>query len=142
LDESGERSESQVNPNPGPPPSDRQGSATPLPKGNQLDVWLQRLSHLSQFGLFLFTVRTIFFTVIPLYQKALLDEAIAKKEVELKEANTELEKAYGRMKFSILKDFAFMAGAGCSNLLYRPREPALTPLGKPLPEKPPFCGAL
>lgn len=50
------------------------------------DTWLQRLSHLSQFGLFLFTVGTIYFTVIPLYQKALLDEAIAKKEIDLIEA--------------------------------------------------------
>lgn len=50
------------------------------------DTWLDRLSHLSQFGLFLFTVGNIYFTVIPLYQKALLDEAIAKKEIDLIEA--------------------------------------------------------
>lgn len=56
------------------------------------DKWLPRLSHLSQFGLFLFTVGTIYFTVIPLYQKALLEEAIAKKEIELKETTAALVK--------------------------------------------------
>ena len=56
-----------------------------------LDAWLVRLSHLSQFGLLLFTVGTIYFTVIPLYQKALLEESIAKKEIELKEATALLD---------------------------------------------------
>ena len=53
---------------------------------------MPRLSHLSQFGLFLFTVGTIYFTVIPLCQKALLEEAIAKKEMELKETTAALVK--------------------------------------------------
>ncbi len=64
-------------------PSQTVGSQS---KASWLDIWLPRLSHLSQFGLFLFTIATIYFTVIPLYQKALLDEAIAKKEIDLKEA--------------------------------------------------------
>ena len=61
---------------------------SPPKEASWFDVWLPRLSHLSQFGLFLFTVATIYFTVIPLYQKALLEEAIAKKEIELKEATS------------------------------------------------------
>lgn len=55
------------------------------------DVWLPRLSLISQFGLFVFTVGTIYFTVIPLYQKALLEEAIAQKEVEYRHATQTLE---------------------------------------------------
>ena len=134
LDESGAKSEPQPDTNGESPYSDRTEWKAPAPKGNQFDVWLQRLSHLSQFGIFVFTVWAIFFTVVPLYQKALLDEAIAKKEVELKEANTALERAYGRIKFTVVKDFVFMAGARCSDLLYRP--------GKYLPEKPPFADPL
>ena len=137
LDEGGARSEPQPNANAAETSSDSPESLIPIHKRNQLDVWLQRLSHLSQFGLFLFTVWTIFFTVIPLYQKALLDEAIAKKEVEVKEANGALERAYGRIKFTIQKDFVFMAGAECTNLLWHP-EPSINPPGKPLPKKPPF----
>ncbi len=55
-------------------------------RDDTIDKWLVRLSHLSQFGLLLFTVGTIYFTVIPLYQKALLEEAIAKREIELRDA--------------------------------------------------------
>jgi hypothetical protein len=64
--------------------------ATIKRKSVELDTWLLRLSHVSQFGLFLFTIGTIYFTVIPLYQKALLEESIAKKEIELKEATAQL----------------------------------------------------
>lgn len=62
-----------------------------------VDRWLPRLSHVSQFGLLLFTVGTLYFTVIPLYQKALLEEAIAKKEVELKLATQALEARAGAL---------------------------------------------
>jgi hypothetical protein len=58
---------------------------------SSVDKWLVRLSHISQFGLLLFTVGTIYFTVVPLSQKALLEEAIAKKEIELKDATLLLD---------------------------------------------------
>ena len=117
---------------------------------NRLDIYLQRSSHVSQIVLCLFTGWALIYTVIPLYQKALLDEAIAKKEVELKEATSAmakkevelreasatLEKRYMRIKFSVVKDFAFMAGAKCTNLLYRPMRP-LRPLREPQPREPP-----
>ena len=128
LDENGARSEPQPNANAVETSSDLPGSLSSIHKSNRFDIWLKRLSHFSQIGLFLFTAWALYFTVIPLYQKAILDEAIAKKEIELKEANIELEKAYGRIKFSVLKDFVFMAGARCSDLKYR--EPLR---GKPLP---------
>jgi hypothetical protein len=128
LDEGGARSEPQPNANAAETSSDPPESSILIHERDQLDVWLQRLSYLSQIGLFIFTAWALYFTVIPLYQKALLDEAIAKKEIELKEATAELEKAYGRIKFSVLKDFVFMAGARCSDLKYR--EPLH---GKPLP---------
>jgi len=118
VNESSAGSEPQPNANAAETSSDSP-ELIPINNSNQLDVWLQRLSHLSQIGLFLFTAWALYFTVIPLYQKALLDEAIARKEVQLKEANTELGKAYERIKFSVLKDFVFMAGARCSDLLYR-----------------------
>lgn len=55
-----------------------------------LDRWLPRISHISQLGLFILTIGALYFTVIPLYQKALLEEAIAQKEVELKIATAAL----------------------------------------------------
>ncbi|MEP6935807.1 MAG: hypothetical protein ABI988_18025 [Nitrospirota bacterium] len=106
-------------------PSQERGHSLPLYPMREIkqpDIWLQRLSHISQFGLFIFTVWAIYFTVIPLYQKAFLEEAIAKKEVELKEANAALEGAYVRFKAMILNDFVFMAvlsAPACYRILRR-----------------------
>ena len=105
----------------------------PVSETQQLDVWLLRLSHFSQFGLFLFTVGAIYFTVIPLYQKALLDEAIAKKEVELKDANAAIDRAYASVRKAVVKDYVFFAGAKCTGLLERVGP--LPPLGKPFPAR-------
>lgn len=80
-----------------------------------LDKWLRRLSHFSQFGLFLFTLGTLYLTVLPLYQKALLDEAIARKEVELNQANKALEKAYRQLRTWEIKGYAMNAIAKCSD---------------------------
>ena len=109
-----------------------------MSESKQIDIWLQRLSHISQLGLFIFTAGAIYFTVIPLYQKAFLEEAIAKKEVELKEASAALERAYVRAKSSILKDFVYFAGAECSGLFSYPGvELPLPPFKNPLPANPP-----
>jgi len=96
---------------------------------HSLDKWLRRLSHLSQFGLFLFTVGTLYFTVLPLYQKALLDEAIARKEVELIQTNEALEKAYGQLRKSEIRMYIMGAGAECSGLLIPPAIPRLNASG-------------
>lgn len=109
--------------------TNRQVSETP-----QLDVWLLRLSQIAQIGLFLFTVGAIYFTVIPLYQKALLDEAIAKREVELKDANTALEGAYASVRSEVIKDYAFFASAKCTGLLERPAP--LPAFGQTAPARP------
>lgn len=89
----------------------------PVHEFTRLDAWLQRLSHVSQFGLFFITVGALYFTVIPLYQKALLEEAIAKKEIELRDANAALERTYARTRAAVIKDYVFFAGAKCSGLL-------------------------
>jgi len=82
-----------------------------------LDKWLLRASHASQFGLFLFTIGTLYFTVLPLYQKALLEEAIAKKEVELKRVTAEMEKIYSRTRDYTIREYVFAAGGACSGLM-------------------------
>lgn len=80
----------------------------------RIDTWLQRLSHIAQVGLFVFSVGTIYYTVIPLYQKSLLDEAIAQKEVELKEANKALQATYEKARPFIARDFALRLSFACS----------------------------
>lgn len=91
-----------------------------------MDVWLPRISYLAQFGLFLFTIFSLYFTVLPLYQKALLDEAIARKEFELKDATALLEKKYEKIRSYAVSEYVIKASIKCSDLSIRP--PELPPL--------------
>lgn len=109
----------------------RPHSRTPVLSANTristLDVWLQRLSALAQMGLALFTIVTIYTTVIPLYQKALLDEAIAKKEIDLKAATTALENKYIKLRWFAIRDYVQFTGPGCIGLLQKIPETADEP---------------
>jgi hypothetical protein len=58
--------------------------APSTPPPGQIDVALQRLSHASQLGLLLLAIFGYFYTVLPIYQKSLLDEDIARKTLELR----------------------------------------------------------
>lgn len=97
---------------------------------NNLDVWLSRLSHISQFGLFALTIGALYFTVIPLYKTAALEESIARRESELRTMNEKLEvatvalekvkvEAYGRDRNDLLKKIAFVSPY-CSGLMTPP----------------------
>ena len=97
-----------------------------------LDVWLPRISHFSQFGLFVVTIGGLYFTVLPLYQKAVLEEAIARKEVQLAASEKALEESYIRLRSFAIKEFVFGTGAKCSSLILPP--PALRTIDeKPSP---------
>jgi len=54
-----------------------------LPGTSKLDVALARIANLSQLGLLLLAVFGYVYTVLPVYQKALLDEEISKRTLEL-----------------------------------------------------------
>lgn len=60
---------------------------------NRLDVYLNRISHLSQVFLVAFAIFGYFYTVRPIYQKELLSEDIAKKEFELNGLKKELKRS-------------------------------------------------
>lgn len=79
-----------------------------------MDTWLQRISQISQFGLFLVTIATIYFTVIPLYQKSLLDEEIAQKEIKLRHLKKELNAYYIKTRKSTVRDFTLHTALKCS----------------------------
>jgi len=95
----------------------RRQKTTAVPPLSPLDVWLVRASHVAQFGLFLITAGTIYFTVIPLYQKALLDEQIARREIELNRIQDELDVAYKKIRASSVSTYTLRVGAECSGLL-------------------------
>jgi hypothetical protein len=55
-----------------------------------MDVLLQRLANGSQLGVLVLAVFGYFYTVLPVYQKSLLDEAIAKKTLQLNAMETRI----------------------------------------------------
>lgn len=91
--------------------------APPNKSEHWADIWLPRLSHFSQFGLFAFTIGSLYFTVIPLYQKAALEEQIARKEAESKVVERAFEESYSRLRAYLVKEFVFQAGPRCTGLL-------------------------
>lgn len=72
---------------------------------NGFDLWLERLSFLSQTGLFFLTIFTLYYTVIPVFQNASLQESIAKKEIELQEMKKEEEVLYASLKDEYINKF-------------------------------------
>ena len=101
---------------------------------------------MARFGLFVLTLWASFYTVIPLYKTAALEEQIARRETELKAAEQKLaetvsahndvtEKAYRRSRADVLWNLNYKAGPRCSGLFRPPEEPVA--LGsKPRPERP------
>ncbi|EZQ01425.1 hypothetical protein, partial [Acinetobacter sp. Ver3] len=69
-----------------------------------IDKTLSRLSHLSQIGLLLAAIFTIWYTVVPLYGKAVLEEQVAEKTIELKNINEQISKQYSQLKKNYIKD--------------------------------------
>ncbi len=94
------------------------------------DVWLPRLSHFAQFGLFVLTIGSLYFTVIPLYQKAVLEEAIARKEVELAKLNTTLDTSYVRLRRYVVREYYIAATPPCSGLFTEIENPKLSDANK------------
>lgn len=89
---------------------------------HRVDLWLQRISYFSQFGLFLITICSLYFVVIPLYQKEVLAEVIARKEIELKQLNTSLEKSYSELRSYYVSNFIRHASIKCTGLDINPEE--------------------
>lgn len=100
---------------------------------SNLDIWLSRLSHISQFGLFALTIGALYYTVIPLYKTAALEESIARREAELSVMNSKLEVAtasfekvkaeiYERNRKDLIKGIISVSPY-CSGLMAPPSSP-------------------
>lgn len=88
-------------------------------KLSNLDLWISRASHLSQVGILIIAVIVYFYTVIPIYQKSILDEDIAKKTLELKLIKNEI---YVKQRRAIVSSFMLKSDFKCSGLLERPEK--------------------
>ncbi|MBO9903379.1 hypothetical protein J7435_15845, partial [Xanthomonas phaseoli pv. dieffenbachiae] len=80
---------------------------------SRFDLWLQRISLITQPMLLITTLITIKMTVIPLYEKAQLDENLARREIELKRATHSLSRIYAQARFYIAKQFSINAHYQC-----------------------------
>jgi len=85
-----------------------------LSNKNRFDLWLERLSYISQSGLFFLTIFTIYYTVIPVFQNASLQESISQKEIELKKLRDESDVLYKSLKIEYLNKFQLSLIFNCN----------------------------
>lgn len=98
---------------------------------SKVDLWIGRLSQIAQIGLFAVTVVTIYFTVIPLYQKAALEESIARANSELNALTTRTEELYFKNRKYALNEFTRDVWAQCNPMMPYAMQPAV-PEDKPM----------
>lgn len=71
--------------------------------------WLERLSQLAQVVLAVVAVFGYFYTVVPLYQKSVVEEEIAR-------GRAELEKTYKTLRLHVTTSFVYDLGVRCTDL--------------------------
>lgn len=81
----------------------------------KIDLYLSRVSQVIQIGLFATTLFTIYYTVIPLYKNAQLEESLARKELEYDSLRARSEKTLSKINRWEYRQFA-MSSAECSGL--------------------------
>ncbi|MDH1299531.1 hypothetical protein [Achromobacter sp. GD03932] len=101
----------------------------------RLDVWLLRFSHIAQVGLFAVTLCTIYFTVIPLYRSAALEESVARQQLELSRLTSQIDKAYLQLRAYALSEFVQAISVECDPLLKHLMSPVDDPDDKVTAEK-------
>ncbi|EIV7641841.1 hypothetical protein [Klebsiella pneumoniae] len=97
----------------------------------KFDLWLVRISYLAQVGLFFLTTFTIYYTVIPIYQNASLQESIAKKEIEYKQLERKENELYVHLRSEYLKRISIVLITTCSPTNIFMRQPSREEIGKP-----------
>lgn len=81
----------------------------------KIDIYLSRISQLVQIGLFAATLFTIYYTVIPLYKNAQLEESLARKEMEYESLRKRSENTLSKVNKWEYRQFV-MSSAECSGL--------------------------
>lgn len=90
----------------------------------KFDLWLIRVSYIAQVGLFFLTTFTIFYTVIPIYQNANLQESIAKKEIEYKQLQDKEKTLYLKLRKEYSRKYVVDAISQCSPTEILMRQPS------------------
>ncbi len=74
-------------------------------------------SHIAQVLTTVLTAGGLFFTVIPLYQKAAVDEQVAKQQQELAKLEQRVESSYRKIRRDAVHRYIFNADAQCTGLM-------------------------
>lgn len=88
-----------------------------------------RLTQAATIGGVVVAVFGYFYTVRPIYQKALLDEMIAKQKIELAILTTANEESYEKLKWFRISAFNDQSGPACTFAMFPP--PSLRKLNDP-----------
>lgn len=81
----------------------------------KIDLYLSRVSQFVQIGLFATTLFTIYYTVIPLYKNAQLEESLARKELEYESLKQRSDKTLSKINAWEYRQFA-VSSAECSGV--------------------------
>jgi hypothetical protein len=77
-------------------------------------------SHVAQVLTVALTAGGLFFTVIPLYQKAAVDEQVAKQQFKLEQLEQRVEASYQKIRSDMVRRYVFNAGIQCTGLMTPP----------------------
>ncbi|MQR00974.1 hypothetical protein [Glaciimonas soli] len=75
------------------------------------------VSHIAQVIIMLLTAGGLYFTVIPLYQKAAVDEQVAKQQLRLEQLQRTVATNYKKMRAEAIRQYVFLAGVDCTGLM-------------------------
>ncbi|ENL8515637.1 hypothetical protein AB6H97_002673 [Providencia rettgeri] len=87
-----------------------------MSQDNKIDLWLKRVGYISQIGTLIVMIITIFYTVIPLYRTAFLEESIAKKENELKNLANRIRDYETKERQLLIDDYVRTVSFSCTSI--------------------------
>lgn len=89
------------------------------------DRLLDRVGQFVQIGLFIVAIVGFKYTVVPLYEKAMVDESLARSQLALTKVEDKLAASYSRIRYASVREFVLMVGPDCSGLTIPPEATAV-----------------
>jgi len=89
------------------------------------DRVLDRVGQFVQIGLFIVAIVGFKYTVFPLYEKAMVDESLARSQLALTKVEDKLSASYSRIRYASVREFVLIVGPDCSGLTIPPEATAV-----------------
>ncbi|OJB01718.1 hypothetical protein BGV48_19115 [Burkholderia ubonensis] len=78
---------------------------------------LPLVSHVAQVVTVALTAGGLYFTVVPLYQKAAVDEQVAKQQIKLEQLEQRVDASYKKIRKNAVRQYVFSVGIQCTGLM-------------------------